>query len=399
VWERTDGKRELEPYGLGMSDFRVVICGGGIAAVEGLLRLRRLAGDSVDIELIAPNEELVYRPMAVREPFAFGPPRRYPLRQIVRDCDAAWTQGSLAWVDPEGRAIHTDDGRRIDYDALLIAVGARHVEAYEHVNTFRDAEADDSYHGIIQDVEGGYSRKLAFIQPVGPVWPLPLYELALMTAERAESMDIRGLELVFVTPEPRPLAVFGGAVSDVVTNRLARAGVKVYCNSLARVPQARRLLIEPHGVELRDQRIITMPRIAGPSIRGLPGAGAHGFIPIDKHCSVPGTDGRVFAAGDAANYPIKHGGLGAQMADAAAAAIAVLAGSQAKASAFNPVIRSKLLTGRDPVFMSAHPIGAETFESEVFETPPWPADEKVVAEELGPYLSRLDAGGTSSRAR
>ena len=61
-------------YGLDMSDFRVVICGGGIAAAEGLLRLRRLAGDSVDVELIAPNQELVYRPMAVREPFAFGPP-------------------------------------------------------------------------------------------------------------------------------------------------------------------------------------------------------------------------------------------------------------------------------------------------------------------------------------
>ena len=79
-----------------------------------------------------------------------------------------------------------------------------------------------------------------------------------------------------------------------------------------------------------------MPRIAGPSIRGLPGAGAHGFLPIDKHCSVPGTGGRVFAAGDAANYPIKHGGLGAQMADAAAAAIAVLAGAQAKAPRVQP---------------------------------------------------------------
>ena len=69
--------------GHGMSDFRVVICGGGIAGVEGLLRLRRLAGDSVDIELIAPNPDLVYRPMAVREPFASGPPRRYPLDRIA----------------------------------------------------------------------------------------------------------------------------------------------------------------------------------------------------------------------------------------------------------------------------------------------------------------------------
>jgi sulfide:quinone oxidoreductase len=378
-----------------MSDFRVVICGGGIAAAEGLLRLRRLAGDSVDVELIAPNEELVYRPMAVREPFAFGPPRRYPLSRLARDADANWTQDSLAWVDPDAQVVHTESGRSVEYDALLIAVGARQVEAYEHVATFRDAEADDSYHGIVQDIEGGHTRKLAFIQPVGPVWPLPLYELALMTAERAESMDIRDLELVFVTPEPRPLAVFGTAVSEVVTNRLAQAGIKLYCNSLARVPAARRLLIEPQGIELQDQRIITMPRVAGPAIRGLTGAGAHGFIPIDKHCSVPGTGGRVFAAGDAANYPIKHGGLGAQMADAAAAAIAVLAGAQTKAAAFSPLIRGKLLTGRDPVFMSAHPVGAESFESEVFDSPPWPSDEKVVAEELGSYLTGLDSAARS----
>ena len=372
-----------------MSDFRVVICGGGIAAVEALLRLRRLAGDSVDIELIAPNDELVFRPMAVREPFAAGPPRRYPLGAIARDSGADWAQESLAWVDLDAKAIHTSAGRQVQFDALLIAVGAKQVEAYEHVSTFRDGDAD-VYQGVVQDVESGYSPSVAFIQPVGPVWPLPLYELALMTAERAESMDIRDLELVLVTPEPRPLGVFGSAVSDVVSNRLARAGVKVYCNSLAKVPEAGRLLIEPQGVELRPSRMISMPRVAGPSVRGVPGSGAQGFLPIDKHCSVPGTGGRVFAAGDAANYPVKHGGLGAQMADAAAAAIAVLAGSQTKAPAFNPVIRGKLLTGSDPVYMSARPLGAESFESEVFDEPPWPSDDKVVAEELGPYLAAVD---------
>lgn len=373
-----------------MADFRVVICGGGIAAVEGLLRLRRLVGDALDIELLAPGDELVYRPLAVREPFAFGPPRRYPLRRIARDTQAEWTKDALEWVDPDARVVHTAEGRRLEYDALLIAVGARQVEPYKHVATFRDAEADATYHGIVQDVEGGYTRSLAFVQPVGPVWPLPLYELALMTAERAESMDIRDLGLSLVTPEPRPLAVFGTVVSDVVTERLERAGVTVYTNSLAKVPAARKLIIQPQNVELADQRIVTMPRIAGPGIRGLPGGGAHGFLPIDKHCTVRGTGGRVFAAGDAANYPIKHGGLGAQMADAAAAAIALLAGAKEKAPAFNPIIRGKLLTGRDPVYMSACPVGAESFESEVYDEPPWPADDKVVAEELGPYLADLD---------
>ena len=48
-----------------MSRFRVVICGGGIAAVEALLRLQTLAGDALDVSLVAPNDELRYRPLAV----------------------------------------------------------------------------------------------------------------------------------------------------------------------------------------------------------------------------------------------------------------------------------------------------------------------------------------------
>ena len=371
----------------GMADFRVVICGGGIAAVEGLLRLRRLAGDSLEIELVAPDEELVYRPLAVRQPFAFGRPgatrcggsrairrRNGPRtrsrgstptpRSCTRPQAGAWNTTRSSSRSAPGRWSHTSTSRRSETPTLTRPITGS-------CRTSRGLHAQARVHS---------TRR--------PVWPLPLYELALMTAERAESMDIRDLELSLVTPEPRPLAVFGTAVGEVVASRLASAGVTVYTNSLAKVPAARRLVIQPQNVELEDQRIVAMPRVAGPAIRGLPGGGSHGFLPIDKHCAVRGTEGRVFAAGDAANYPIKHGGLGAQMADAAAAAIAVLAGAPEKAPPFNPVIRGKLLTGRDPVYMSAHPVGAESFESEVYDEPPWPADEKVVAEELGPYLSQ-----------
>ena len=48
--------------------------------------------------------------------------------------------------------------------------------------------------------------------------------VAAVTAERAESMDIRGMELSLITPEPRPLAMFGITVSEIVESRLARAG-------------------------------------------------------------------------------------------------------------------------------------------------------------------------------
>jgi hypothetical protein len=46
--------------------------------------------------------------------------------------------------------------------------------------------------------------------------------------------------------------------------------------------------------------------------------------------------------------------------------------------------------------MTAHPVGSQSFESEVFDEPPWPADEKVIAAELGPYLAAPDESGTAA---
>src|SRR3954452_10809920 len=214
-----------------MSEFRVVVCGGGIAAMEGLLRLRRLAGSSVDIDVVAPNDELVIRPLAVSQPFAFGPPSRYELGRILADNDANWIKDTLAWVDRDAQVAHTGGGENLRYDALLIAVGARQLEAFEHVRTFRDAEADETYQGVVQDIEEGYSKSVAFLLPDGPVYPLPLYELALMTAERAYSMGIDELEISLVTPEVSPMAIFGRAASDAVASRLERARITVYSSA------------------------------------------------------------------------------------------------------------------------------------------------------------------------
>ena len=381
-------------------NLRVVICGGGIAAVEGLLRLRKLAGDSIDITIVAPNDELILRPLAVLQPFAGGPPTRYPLERIAADTGAEWLQESLSWVDPEGQIAHTDGGRQLHFDALLVAVGARQLPAFDHVRTFRDADADEAFRGVVQDIEEGYSKSIAFLLPEGPVYPLPLYELALMTAERARSMSMDDLDLTVVTPEPRPLSVFGPKVSDAVSDLLDRAGVTVYSSAKASVPKVGELVVRPPGIELHPQRMVAVPRLTGPAVRGLPGGGAHGFLPIDRFCGVGGTHGRVYAAGDAAEFPIKHGGVGTEMADSAASAIAVLAGQDIDPEPFHPVIRAKLLGGKDPLYISARLIRDSGFESEVYDTPPWPEGEKVVAKELGGYLAALDdaARRTAGRA-
>ena len=89
-----------------MGPFSVVIAGGGVAAIEGLLRLRALLGE-VRITLLAPNEEFAFRTLSVKEPFALGAAERHPIRHIVRDAGAEWVEDTLAWVDPDRQAVPT----------------------------------------------------------------------------------------------------------------------------------------------------------------------------------------------------------------------------------------------------------------------------------------------------
>jgi sulfide:quinone oxidoreductase len=372
-----------------VNDFCVVICGGGVAAIERLLRLRRLAGDRVHIKLLAPNANLVYRPLALAEPFGFGHAHRYDLGQIASDAGAEWVHDRLFRLDVTDRLVYTDIGETIPYDALLIAVGAKQSPAADHVTTLSETSAQAAFNDVVAGLEDGRCRRLAFILPDGPAWPLPLYEFALLTANCARDRGIDDAVLSLVTCEPEPMEAFGPPAGAVIRQRLRAAGIEVYTKALAYVPDPHLLLVQPHGVELEVDRIFSLPLMTGPGIGDSVGGGARGFIPIDRHCSVPGTDGRVFAAGDVTAFPIKHGGLGAQQADTAAAAIARLAGADTEDVVFEPVLHGKLLTGKAPIYLTGRITSGYTLEAEVYDSPPWPAEDKIVAEELGPYLRSL----------
>jgi sulfide:quinone oxidoreductase len=369
-----------------MTTFRVAVCGGGVAAVEGALRVRRLLGASCELTLLAPNEQFRYRPMAGAEVLADEPPVRISLTEVAERAGATLVKGTLDWIDAPERVIHTEDGGRLDFDAALVAVGARPAQAPAGVLTFNPDDAAGSIEPVLDGIASGRVRSVIFLAPPAPAWPLPLYELALLTAARVQAQGDPPLELSLVTPEARPLAAFGKRVSDAVTGALEGAGIAVHAGTGALMAQPGRLRLTRRGSELVADQIIAAPRLTGPVVSGL-SAGAHGFIPADRYCCVPRTNGRVFAAGDAVDFPVKHGGLGAQMADVAAGAIAQLAGLNMDVKPFSPVIRGKLLTGREPLYLEARLVGGQAFDSRLFEVPPWPSAERVVAAELGPFLS------------
>ena len=104
---------------------RVLVVGGGVAALEAVLALRTLAGHLISMTLLAPEPELVYRPVTVAEAFGRDEAHSYQIADILADQDTEHVRDSLEHVDPEARQVVTASGARIPYDALLVAAGAR----------------------------------------------------------------------------------------------------------------------------------------------------------------------------------------------------------------------------------------------------------------------------------
>src|SRR5215212_5881371 len=103
--------------------FRVLVAGGGPAAIEAVLTLREL-GPEFDLALLAPDPDYVYRPASTVAPFTRGDLGRYPLARL-EDIGATVHRDALMRVDPSERVLRTDGRQALRYDALLVATGAQ----------------------------------------------------------------------------------------------------------------------------------------------------------------------------------------------------------------------------------------------------------------------------------
>ncbi len=368
---------------------RVLIAGGGVAGLEALLALRDLAGDRVALTLLAPERQFTYRPMAVGVPFARGHMQRHDLADVTRATGAEFVRGELAEVDVPGRAAVLTDGRRLEYDALLVAVGAGAEPAFSRVRTWTPELDQEVFGGLLADLEEGYAKRVAFVVPQDVAWPLPAYELALMTAWDARDMGQDDVEVTVYTPEESPLAIFGTEASAGLRADLEEAGVSVRTGVVVQEdPDApARLVAGAGGPPLDTQRVIALPRAVARGVGGL-ATDERGFIRTDAHGRVESAPG-VWAAGDAIAFPIKQGGLAAQQADAAAEAIAAEAGADLAPQPFHPVLRGVLLTGRSRRWIRRD-LGGTDEEGDTERHALWWPPTKVAGRYLAPYLAALD---------
>ena len=362
--------------------FRVVIAGGGVAALVALLGLRRLAEGRVSVELLSAEAQFWYRPLAVAEPFGLGEVHGLDLGSVADECGATLVLDSLASADDDAHVVTTSSDARLEYDALLIAVGARPVAAVPGAFTFRGPADTDAFQRLLAEASEG--ERIVFTMPGSVAWPLPLYELAFQTRAQFERSQL-GVDVAIATHEHQPLELFGPGAAAAIKRLAGEHKIELVTDRYPVAFAGGRLSLAPEG-HLEADRVVALPRLEGPAIDGVP-TDAHGFIPTDRSGYVRGlTD--VFAAGDATAFPVKQGGLAAQQADAAAEEIAFLAGAEVEPEPFRPVLRGTILTGGAPLYARAELTGGANPFISGSETLWWPPG-KIVGRYLSTFLAEI----------
>jgi sulfide:quinone oxidoreductase len=372
---------------------KILVAGGGVAALETLLALHELAGRHMRVELLAPGTHFLYRPISVAEPFGLGGAAPSSFAEVAAYCGSELHSGTLARVRAADHVALTGDGAELEYDELVVAVGGRAADTLPGAIPFAGPQDVPAMAAVLDAAERGDVRAIAFALPPGIAWTLPLYELAIMTAVELRSRGAADFQLTLVTSEQAPLWLFGEPASVALTALLRERGIELVHGRPAAIAGGR--LVLERGELVPADRTIVLPPFQGPWIQGLP-HDDHGFIPVDDHGRVGGVAG-VFAAGDATSFPVKQGGLASQQADVVAATIAADLGALDAAPPFRPVLRGLLLTGGAPLYLRAELTAKGTVQRTGHARPAlhgdastsalwWPPG-KVAGRYLAPYLA------------
>jgi sulfide:quinone oxidoreductase len=392
---------------------RVLVAGGGIAALEVLTGLRTLAGDRVQATLLCPERSFSYRPLSTAVPFRFRKERTRDLEELAGGLGATLVRDGLAQVDGARGRVLTNNGDFLPYDVLVLAVGARVAVPRRALTWRRGREGTAELARLLHEVEDGTARSAVFVVPPRAAWPVDAYELALV-ASLAARRGSSGARVSIVTAEAAPLEAFGPAAREGVSIELERAEIELITGVEATIPDERHeagrdafssavarlshrnkdqkrrdgLVLSLGGRRsMRVDRALFVPAVRGPAIGGT----AHddgGFVRVDQHARAVGQDA-VYAVGDVTALSLKHSTLASRQGTAAAAAIAAASGANVDPEPWSPTLYGFLTlpphfpsTAGSPWLDDGEPVTHCLW---------WPPGH-VAGRHLAPYLASVDRG-------
>ena len=271
---------------------RVLIAGGGVAALEAALALRDLAGERLEVELArpAPSSSTALSPSA--SPTARPRSSATTSTRWRSGCGAPSASAASSPSTPGAGLATARDGERIPYDYLAgrlrgaHALGGARARSPSGGSPTKGASAR-----VVRRLRAGTLRDVVFTMPGGHSWTLPVYELALLGATVLAKSGIEDAKLTVVTPEDAPLELFGRAVGEQMGQLLASTGSRSSPAPTRSSSRAGDCASLPAS-RSRPRRSSACPGSRVAASTASPPT-PDGFLPVDEHCRVAGARARL----------------------------------------------------------------------------------------------------------
>jgi sulfide:quinone oxidoreductase len=290
---------------------RILILGGGFAAISAAETLASAVGPDHQIMLVSKSADFTFYPAIV--PMVFGDFKpeeiRFDLRPKLSERRIQFIQGDVRAVDIKSRTVNVAGDaadRVIGFDYVVIAVGrglaTKTVPGlFEHAHHLLGVDAALKFREAISEFESG-----AIVVGLCPEasLPVPVCESALALGEQFEDEIERGdVSLTVVVPTTLDKAFEGAALFRDIEAEFDRKGIRLVSEfAVTRVEKDN--VVSALGASLHHDLLMLIPPFSGqPCLRDVDGVtDASGFAMVNEFMQVKGSSG-IYAAGEIVSMP------------------------------------------------------------------------------------------------
>jgi sulfide:quinone oxidoreductase len=302
---------------------QIVIVGGGTGGITVAAQLCRRLKDP-DVAVIEPSETHDYQPLWTLVGGGVVPKEQSRRREAdVLPKQVAWIRQAVSSFDPAASAVTLDDGTRVSYEYLVVAVGLKlnweQIKGMSVELIGRDGICSNYlYDGCettwrtLREFNGGTAL---FTNPTPPIKCAGAPQKIMYLAD--DHFRQRGVRdrsrVIYASGTPGIFSVkeFAKTLNEVI----ARKGIEtLYKHSLVEIrPTERKAVFQStEGEELTEieyQMIhVTPPQGPPDVVKHSPLADDAGWVKVDKHTLQHPDYPNVFSLGDASSLPTSKTG-------------------------------------------------------------------------------------------
>ncbi len=298
---------------------KLVILGSGTAGTMVANKLRdKLPKHEWSVTVVDRDDQHHYQPGYLFIPFG-----HYTRDQVVRSrhhflADGVdFVIGSVDRVEADDSAVLLEDGRRLDYDQLVIASGTTprpdqtpgmlDAEWRKSIFDFYTLEGAEALAEALKKFDSG--RLVVHITEMPIKCPVAPLEFTFLAEAWLRERGLRDrVELVYVTPldgaftKPVASAHLGGMLDE----RKVHVEPDFMIES---IDNERKVLVSYDEREVPFDLLVTVPLNMGADFVARSGLGDElNYVPVDKHTLLSKAHDNVWAVGDASDIPASKAG-------------------------------------------------------------------------------------------